>query len=73
MMLIRTGHGSRAGETGLEPRYRSAPPLAQETPLKLPVASILEQTVHKRHQAGHSQRAINLDRRKIKRILDQAA
>ena len=38
---------------------------------------MLEQTIRARHDAGHSQRAIarelNIDRRKIKRILDQAA
>jgi DNA-binding transcriptional regulator LsrR (DeoR family) len=37
----------------------------------------LEQTVRARHEAGHSQRTIarelNIDRRKVKRILDQAA
>jgi DNA-binding transcriptional regulator LsrR (DeoR family) len=36
----------------------------------------MEQTVRAWHEAGHSRRAIarelNLDRRKIKRILDQA-
>ncbi len=37
----------------------------------------LEQAVHASHEAGHSQRAIarelNIDRRKVKRILDRAA
>jgi DNA-binding transcriptional regulator LsrR (DeoR family) len=41
------------------------------------VLPALEQAVRTWHQAGHSQRAIaralNVDRRKIKRILDQAA
>jgi hypothetical protein len=77
MMLIRTGHGSRTGEAEPEPRYRPAPTLAQEAPLELSAAPSLEQTVRARHEAGRSQRAIarelNLDRRKIKRILDQAA
>jgi Protein of unknown function (DUF2637) len=77
MMLIRTGRGTRAGDVESEPRYRPARPLAREAPLELPVAPTLEQTVRARHEAGHSQRAIarelNLDRRKIKRILDQAA
>jgi DNA-binding transcriptional regulator LsrR (DeoR family) len=40
-------------------------------------APTLEQTVHAHYEAGHSQRAIarelNIDRRKVKRILDQAA
>jgi hypothetical protein len=60
------------GESG-----KPVTPLVQEAPLELPVAPTLEQTVRARHDAGHSQRAIarelNLDRRKIKRILDQAA
>jgi DNA-binding transcriptional regulator LsrR (DeoR family) len=54
-----------------------APPLAHDAPLELSVAPTLEQTVRARHQAGHSQRAIarelNINRRKIKRILDRAA
>jgi hypothetical protein len=58
-------------------RYQPAPPLVQEEPLELPVAPMLEQTIRARHDAGHSQRAIarelNIDHRKIKRILDQAA
>ena len=76
MMLIRTGRGTRVGDTGPESRYQAAPPLAQEAPLELPAAPTLEHTVRARHRAGHSQRAIarelNLDRRKVKRILDQA-
>ncbi len=76
MMLIRTARGTRAGDAEPEPRYQPAPPLAHEVPLELPVAPMLEQTVRARHEAGHSQRAIarelNLDRRKIKRILEAA-
>jgi Protein of unknown function (DUF2637) len=77
MMLIRTGRGSEAGAAEREPQYRLAPPMAQEAPLELTVAPTLEQTVRAWYEAGHSQRAIarelNIDRRKIKRILDQAA
>jgi hypothetical protein len=77
LMLIRTRRGSRTGEAELEPRHQPAPSLAQDAPLELPVAPTLEQTIRARHEAGHSQRSIarelNLDRRKIKRILDQAA
>jgi len=76
MMLIRTGRGTRLGDTGPGPRYQAAPPLAQEAPLELPAVPTLEHNVRARHRAGHSQRAIarelNLDRRKVKRILDQA-
>ena len=76
MMLIRTGRGTRAGDAEPEPRYQPAPPLAQEALLELSVAPTLEQTVRARHEAGHSQRAIarelNIDRRKVKGILDQS-
>jgi hypothetical protein len=75
-VTIRAGRGTRAGDAEPESRYQAAPPLAQEAPLELPAAPTLEHTVRARHRAGHSQRAIarelNLDRRKVKRILDQA-
>ena len=77
MMLIRTARGARAGEAGPEPRYQPAPPLAQEAPMELRVAPPLEHAVRAPHDAGHSQRAIarelNIDRRKVKPILGQAA
>ena len=76
MMLIRTGRGPQASDAKAGSRYQAAPPLAQDEPLK-PSAAPLEETVRARHDAGHSQSAIarelNIDRRKIKRILDQAA
>jgi hypothetical protein len=77
MILIRTGCGTRAHDAELEPRHQSAPKLAQDAPLELPAASTLEQTVRARYEAGHSQRAIarefDIDRRKVKRMLNQAA
>ena len=77
MMLIRRGRGTWPGEAGCERFHQAVPPLAQEAPPELTAAPILEQTVRARHEAGHSQRAIarelNIDRRKVKRILDQAA
>jgi hypothetical protein len=77
MMLIRVRRGTWAGEAATGPQYQSVPPLAQEAPLELPITPTLEQTIHARHEAGHSQRAIaseiKIDRRKVKRILDQAA
>ena len=76
MMLIRAERNVQSDHAGPELRYQAAPPLAQDAPLELPVAPALEQTVRERHQASHSQRAIarelNLDRRRVKRILDQA-
>ena len=75
MMLIRTGRGTRPGEA--EPWHQVVPPLVQDAPPELAAAPTLEQTVRARHEAGQSQRAIarefNIDRRKVKRILDQAA
>ena len=77
MVLIRTGRSTRAGGAGAEPRYQPAPPPAQEAPLELSAAPGLEQTVRAQYEAGHSQRAIarelDIDRRKVKRILDPAA
>ncbi len=77
MMLIRTGRGTRTVKGESAPRYQPAPPLAQDVPLELPVAPALEQTIRARHEAGHSQRTIarelNIDRRKVQRILGQAA
>jgi DNA-binding transcriptional regulator LsrR (DeoR family) len=58
-------------------RGTPAPPLVQEVPSELTLTSTLEQIVRARHEAGQSQRAIarelNIDRRKVKRILDRAA
>jgi hypothetical protein len=63
MTLIR--RGSQASATPAD-----APPELAEAPS-------VEQTVRAWHNIGHSQRAIarelNLDRRKVKRIIDQAA
>ena len=70
MMLIRTGRQPREGSADIGPWYQAAP-------RELPVAPTLEQTIRAWHDAGRSQRAIarelNLDRRKVKRILNQVA
>ena len=75
MMLIRTGRGARPVTGESTSQYQPAPPPAQDAPLELPVAPSLEQTIQARHEAGHSQRAIarelDIDRRKVKRVLDQ--
>jgi hypothetical protein len=75
MMLIRTGRGARSVTGESTSQYQPAPPPAQDAPLELPVAPSLEQTIQARHEAGHSQRAIarelDIDRRKVKRVLDQ--
>jgi Protein of unknown function (DUF2637) len=77
MTLIRTGRGARARDAEPELRHQPAPQLEQEAALELSAAPTLEQTVLARCEAGHSQRAIardlDIDRRKVKRIIDQAA
>ena len=77
MMLIRAGRGTRIREAEPEPHDPATPPLVPEAPPELAVAPTLEQTVRARHEAGDSQRPIarelSIDRRKVKRILDQAA
>ena len=77
MMLIRTGRDTWSGETGYEPPYQAVPPPAREAPPERRAAPTLEQTVRMRHEAGHRQRAtareLNIDRRKVKRVLDRAA
>jgi hypothetical protein len=77
MMLIRSRRGTRAGDAEARPRYQPAPPLAHDAPLELSVAPTLEQAVRARHEAGQSQRAIarelKIDRRKVKRMIDQVA
>ena len=77
MMLIRTGHKTSEGYARPESQNQAGTPLRHDAPLELSAAPTLEQAVCARYEAGHSQRAIarelNLDRRKVKRILDQAA
>jgi hypothetical protein len=77
MMLVRTRRGTQACDAEPRPQYQPAPPLAHETPLELSVAPTLEQIVRARYEAGYSQRAIarelNIDRRKVKRMIGQAA
>ena len=76
MMLIRTGHGTRTGDDGAESWDQAVPSLVHEAPPELPAAPTLEQTVRARYEAGYSQRAIardlDIDRRKVKRVLEQA-
>jgi hypothetical protein len=71
MMLIRSRRGTRAGDAEARARYQPAPPL------ELSVAPTLEQAVRARHEAGQSQRAIarelKIDRRMVKRMIDQVA
>jgi hypothetical protein len=77
MILIRTGHQASTSRSLLASASQAASVLEQDTPSALTEAPGLEETVRAWHNAGHSQRAIarelNVDRRKVKRIIDQAA
>jgi len=77
MMLVRTGRGTGGSEALSEPHDQAVPPLIYEAPPELTVAPTLERTVRARYEAGQSQRAIarelSIDRRKVKRIIDQTA
>ena len=76
MTLVRTGRGASLVSAPSSPE--SQPISVQELPAPpaLTQGPNLEQAVRAWHEAGHSQRAIarelNLDRRKVKRIIDQA-
>jgi hypothetical protein len=74
MTLIRTGHATaRSSPESAAPQ--PAPIMEHDAPLALTGAPSLDQTVRAWHAAGRSQRAIarelGIDRRKVKRILDQ--
>jgi hypothetical protein len=77
MTLIRTESRASAEPAPSVPVNHSVPIEDDDAPLALTEAPGVEQTVRAWHNAGHSQRAIarelNLDRRKVKRIIDQAA
>jgi hypothetical protein len=76
MMLIRTQRqGTTEPSFGARPN-QPAPGLTQDSPPGLPLRPSLEQTIRDWHDAGQSQRAIaralDIDRRKVKRAIDQA-
>ena len=77
MTLIRMRHPVNATPSHAVAISRLGPITEHDAPPTLTEAPGLEQAVRAWHKAGHSQRAIarvlNVDRRKVKRILDQAA
>jgi hypothetical protein len=77
MMLIRTSRQDWPGDVDDPAQSHAVPPLEQDAPPALAAAPTLEQTVRAWYEASCSQRAIarelNIDRRKVKRILDEAA
>ena len=77
MLLIRNERCGRADESGMTERSQTAPAPVHVAPATLIAAPTLEQRVQARHAAGQSQRAIarelQIDRRKVKRIVEQAS
>jgi hypothetical protein len=77
MTLIRTESRASTVATYYTHVRRSEPIADDDAAPALPEAPSVEQTVRAWHDAGHSQRAIarelNIDRRKVKRIIDHAA
>ncbi len=77
MTLIRTDPGGSATDRRAANVDHASPITDQDAPVASAEVSTVEQAVCSWHKAGRSQRAIardlNLDRRRVKRIIDQAA
>jgi hypothetical protein len=77
MMLVRAEPNGTAEQPSMASPGHAAPRAEQDAPPALADRATLEQTVYAWHHAGRSQRAIarelNIDRRKVRRIIDQAA
>lgn len=77
MMLIRTRREDADEQVTEAVSNHHAPALTNDTPPELLSAPTLEQTVRAWHEAGHSQRAIarelNIERRRVRRIVQGAA
>jgi hypothetical protein len=77
MLLIRTQHQDNADRSADAEPDHPVPAHEHGGPSLVPPTPTLEQTVREWHSAGHSQRAIarelNIDRRKVKQIIERAA
>jgi hypothetical protein len=77
MALVRAEHRTAAAPVPDTAESHDAPPIEPDVPPGAAEAPTLEQVVRTRHEAGDSQRAISrdlkLDRRKVKRIIEQPA
>jgi Protein of unknown function (DUF2637) len=77
MMLVRAEPNGTAEQPSMASPGHAAPRAEQDAPPALADRATLEQTVYAWRHAGRSQRAIarelNIDRRKVRRIIDQAA
>lgn len=77
MMLVGSADEGSVDHADGVSDMRDVPALDQVSASALPSAPTLEQTVRAWHDAGHSQRAmareLNIDRRRVKRIIEEAA
>lgn len=77
MLLIRSHHKPSAEGCTDDTSYHEATAVEQDGPIELSPMLTLEQTVQAWHGEGRSQRAIarelNIDRRKVKQIIDRTA
>jgi hypothetical protein len=77
MMLIRAAGTASAGPDHQRAMSHLAPAVGQNAPPALSSAPSLEETVRAWHSSGHSQRAIarelNIDRRRVRRIIEKSA
>jgi hypothetical protein len=77
MLLIRSRHAASADDSTDGTPYHELPAVEQSDPTGASPVLTLEQTVQAWHGEGRSQRTIarelNIDRRKVRRIIDQAA
>jgi Protein of unknown function (DUF2637) len=77
MLLIRSHHQPSAAESADGTPYHELPAVEQGEPTEVSPTPTLEQTVQAWHGEGRSQRAIarelNIDRRKVRQIIDRTA
>jgi hypothetical protein len=77
MMLVRSARRTSVDEVPADVVPQPPPVVEPDVPPMVPDVPTLERVVVDRHDTGHSQRAIardlRIDRRKIKRIIEQAA
>jgi hypothetical protein len=78
MLLVRKHHQGDTGHSSDAETVDASSPLAQrEPPADQPTTTALEQAGRDLHREGHSQRLIardpDLDRRKVKQIIDRNA
>jgi hypothetical protein len=77
MMLVRSARRASVDQVPAVVVPEPAPIVEQDVPLVVPDVPALVRSVREMHDAGHSQRAIardlNIDRRNVKRLIEQAA